>query len=130
MEEIPETLSDLLRTNVPAHVTLTKDDGSLVTHVMWVDFDGQLVLTSSPSASYKSRAFRKRPQVAVSLVDPKNPWRRLSISGRVTAIRDDEGLTFINMLSQRYTGGPYQRTGPREIFTITPDKVRAFEGRR
>lgn len=128
-QQIPDDLSYLLTTNVIAHVTLTKADGSLVTHVMWVDYDGEHVITSSPAGSYKSRALRVRPQVSVSVVDPTNPWRRLSISGRVTQIRDDEGLAFINKLSERYTGRPYARTSPREIFTITPDKVRVFEGR-
>jgi hypothetical protein len=52
------------------------------------------------------------------------------MSGRVTEIRDDEGLAFINRLSERYAGAPYPRTGPREIFVITPDRVRAYEGRR
>ena len=49
--------------------------------------------------------------------------------GRVTDIRDDEGLAFINRLSERYVGALYPRTGPREIFVITPDRVRAFMGR-
>ncbi|MGD0862855.1 MAG: pyridoxamine 5'-phosphate oxidase family protein [Candidatus Limnocylindrales bacterium] len=130
MQEIPDELAYLLRTKVLAHVSLTEADGSLVTHVMWVDYDGEHILTSSPTESYKSRALRKRPNVAVSLMDPADPWRRLSISGRVTEIRDDEGLAFINMLSQRYVGAPYPRTAPREIFVITPDRVRAFMGRR
>jgi PPOX class probable F420-dependent enzyme len=129
MQPIPENLSYLLCTNVPAHVTLTRPDGSLVTHVMWVDFDGRNILTSSPVTSYKSRALRARPQVSISVVDPRDPWRRLSVSGHVTDIRPDEGLAFINKMSQRYTGGPYQRPGAREVFTIEPDRVRAFEGR-
>ncbi|MGZ6341000.1 MAG: TIGR03618 family F420-dependent PPOX class oxidoreductase [Candidatus Limnocylindrales bacterium] len=127
---IPADLTDLLRTNVVAHVTASRADGSLVTHVMWTDFDGEHVLTSSPKGSFKGRAFRRRPQVAVSVVDPADPWRRLSITGRVTEIRDDEGLAFINRLSERYTGGPYPRPGEREVFVITPDRVRAFQGRR
>ena len=129
MPAIPEELAYLLRTNVLAHVSLTEADGSLVTHVMWVDYDGQHILTSSPTASYKSRALRRRPTIALSVVDPTNPWRRLSISGRVTEIRDDEGLAFINMLSGRYVGAPYPRSTPREIFVITPHRVRAFMGR-
>ena len=128
VQAIPEELAYLLRTNVLAHVSLTEADGSLATHVMWVDYDSEHILTCSPTESYKSRALRGRPQVAVSVVDPANPWRRLSISGRVTEIRDDEGLAFINRLSERYVGTPYPRTGPREIFVITPDRVRAFMG--
>jgi PPOX class probable F420-dependent enzyme len=129
VQEIPEELAHLLRTNVPAHVSLTEADGSLVTHVMWVDYDGEHILTSSPTQSYKSRALRQRPNIAVSVLDPADPWRRLSITGRVTEIRDDEGLAFINKLSERYVGAPYPRTAPREVFVITPDKVRAFTGR-
>jgi PPOX class probable F420-dependent enzyme len=127
---IPEELAYLVTTNVLAHVSLTASDGSLVTHVMWVDYDGENIMTSSPTASYKSRALRQRPNIAVSVVDPADPWRRLSISGRVTEIRDDEGLAFINRLAQRYVGVPYSRPGSREIFVIAPDRVRAFTGRR
>ncbi len=126
---IPPDLADLLTTNVPASLTLLRADGLPVSHVMWLDYDGSLVLTSSPKSSYKSRALRARPQVAISVFDPADPWRRLSITGRVTGIRDDEGLAFINRLSQRYTGRAYPRLGEREIFEITPETVRAFGGR-
>jgi hypothetical protein len=129
VQAIPEELAHLLRTKVLAHVSLTEADGSLVTHVMWVDYDGEHILTSSPTQSYKSRALRQRPNIAISVVDPADPWRRLSISGRVIEIRDDVGLAFINKLSERYVGASYPRTAPREIFVITPDKVRAFMGR-
>ena len=129
MSSIPEELAYLLRTNVLAHVSLTGADGSVVTHVMWVDYDGDQILTSSPIGSYKSRALRERPNVAVSVLDPTDPWRRLSISGHVSSIRDDEGLAFINAMSMRYVGAPYARPGPREVFVITPDRVRAFMGR-
>jgi len=129
VQTIPEDLAHLVRTNVPAHVSLAEADGSIVTHVMWVDYDGEYILTSSPTQSYKSRALRQRPNIAVSMLDPADPWRRLSITGRVTEIREDVGLAFINKLSQRYVGAPYPRTAPREIFVITPDKVRAFTGR-
>jgi hypothetical protein len=50
-------------------------------------------------------------------------------AGRVTEIRDDDGLAFINRLSERYVGAPASRTGPRKIFVITPERVRAFMGR-
>ena len=39
MQEIAEELAYLLRTKVVAHASLTEADGSLVTHVMWVDHD-------------------------------------------------------------------------------------------
>jgi hypothetical protein len=129
VQEIPEQLAYLLRTKILAHVSLTEADGSLVTHVMWVDHADEHILTGAPTQSYKSRALRQRPNIAISVVDPADPWRRLSISGRVIEIRDDVGLAFISKLSERYVGASYPRTAPREIFVITPDKVRAFMGR-
>ena len=123
--QIPASLVDLLTTTVLAHLTTTGGDGSLVSHLVWIDYDGEHVLTSSPKGSYKGRNVRARPQVGISVADPANAGRVLSISGRVTAIRDDEGLVFINRMAQRYNGRPYWRTGEREIFEITPDRVRA-----
>lgn len=129
MPAIPSELVDLVTTNVVAHVTMAQADGSLVTHVLWIDYDGELLMVWSREASFKSASLRKRPHVAISVVDPGDPWRRLSISGRVTDFRPDVGLAFMNGLSQRYVNEPYPRTAPGEIIVITPDKVRAFMGR-
>jgi len=73
VQAIPEELAYLLRTNVLAHVSLTEADGSLLTHVMWVDNDGEHILANSPTESYKSRALRQRPNIAVSVIDPADP---------------------------------------------------------
>ena len=105
-------------------------ESEFATNVMWVDYDGEHVLTSSPVGGRKGRAWRLNPLAAVSVVDRENPWRWVEVSGRVTDIHPDEGLAFINKLSQRYTGGPYSRTGEREVFVITPDRVRSAAGRR
>lgn len=126
---IPEDLSYLLTTNVPAHLTVVAANGSLITYIVWVDYDGQHILTGSPVGSHKGRVLRKRPQVSLSVADPNDPWRRLSISGHVADFRPDAGLALINKLSQRYTGTPYPRPDEREVFVIEPDKIRAFRGR-
>ena len=120
----PAELADLLTSDAIGHISFVAPDGSIRSVIVWIDFDGEHVLTSSPLGSYKGRAFRADPRVSVSVVDPRNAGRSLSISGRVTDIRPDEGLAFINKLSQRYRGEPYALTGPREVFTITPDHVR------
>ena len=129
MQLVPDQLVDLVRSDIVAHVTLSQPDGSLVTHVLWIDYDGAHLLLWSRATSYKSRAFRQRPNVAVSVVDRENPWRRLSISGRVTEIREDVDLALADKLAYRYTGTPYPRRAPGEVIVITPDKVRAFTDR-
>jgi hypothetical protein len=80
--------------------------------------------------SRKGEHWRRDPEVAVSVVDRDNDWRYLAIRGRVVDIRPDEGLAFIDKMSQRYTGQPYRfRERPREVFVIQPDFVRASTGR-
>ena len=126
--EIPEDLLDLLTTNRIAHVAAKRPDGSIAMYLMWVDSDGEHVLTSSPVGSRKGEHWRRDPHVTLSVVDANDQWRYLIIRGRVTDIRPDENLEFINRMSQRYTGRPYFRTSPREIFVITPDFIRASRG--
>jgi PPOX class probable F420-dependent enzyme len=130
-EPIPDDLVDLLTTNVLGHVSALRRDGSIAHYLMWMDFDGEHVLTSSQVGSRKGANWRRNPQVAVSVVDPSDDWRFLVTRGRVVEFRPDEGLAFIDKMSERYTGQPYGfRDRPREIFVIEPDYVRSSRGRR
>jgi PPOX class probable F420-dependent enzyme len=120
---IPETVRDVFDEPALGHVSYLNRIGQLVTFPMWVDFDGHHVLTSSPVGSLKGKAMRERPEVAVSIVSPKNPWHWLSVSGRVIDIRPDENLEFIDRMARKYMGSEYQRRSPREIFTIEVQRV-------
>ncbi|MGH2358275.1 MAG: pyridoxamine 5'-phosphate oxidase family protein [Candidatus Limnocylindria bacterium] len=130
IEPIPEDLVYLLTTNVLAHVSALRRDGSMAQYLMWVDYDGQHVLTSSFVGSRKARNWSRDPRVTLSVVDKSDDWRFLIIRGRTIGTRPDEGLAFIDKMSMRYTAGPYRRRdAEREIFMIEPDWVRASRGR-
>jgi len=129
-DPIPAELTDLLTGSTLGHVTVITPHGALVTHVMWVDYENGRLLTSSRVGSAKGAALRRDPRVAVSVVDRDNPWRWLSVSGRVVEIKPDTDLGFIDKLSRRYTGRDYvMRTMEREIFVIEPERVRSATGR-
>ena len=72
----------------------------------------------------------QRKGVRVSVVSTRSPWRWVSISGRVVDIQPDEGLAWIDRMAHKYTGRPYERRGPREIFTIEIDRVTSSGGPR
>jgi len=120
---IADDMLDLFTEPAVGHVAYTTETGQIVPFPMWVDYDGAHLLVSSPVGSKKGRALRVRPQVGVSIVSTKTQWRWLSISGRVVDIRPDEGLSFIDRMSQKYVGQAYQRRTPREIFVIEIDRV-------
>jgi PPOX class probable F420-dependent enzyme len=130
IHQVPAELVDLLTGSTLAHVTVITPRGVLATHIMWVDYQDGHVLTSSRVGSAKGKALRADPRISVSVVDRANPWRWVSISGRVVEIRPDTDLKFIDELSRRYTGRDYMmRTMDREIFVIESERVRSATGR-
>ena len=120
---VPDAMRDLFDEPALAHVSYLNDAGQIVTFPMWVDFDGTNLSVGSPVGSRKGQAVRLRPPVSVSIVSTKTPWHWLSVSGRVVDIRPDEDLAWIDRMSLKYLGQPYQRRSPRGVFTIEIDRV-------
>ncbi|MEP7040619.1 MAG: TIGR03618 family F420-dependent PPOX class oxidoreductase [Chloroflexota bacterium] len=130
IDQVPAEMVDLLTGSTLGHVTVQTPKGALASHVMWVDYEDGRVLTSSRIGSAKGKALRADPRVSVSVVDGANPWRWVTVSGRVVEIRPDTDLAFIDKMSRRYTGRDYtMRDMEREIFVIEPDRVRSSAGR-
>jgi PPOX class probable F420-dependent enzyme len=120
---VPDAMRDLFDEPALAHVSYLNDAGQIVTFPMWVDFDGTSLTIGSLVGSRKGQAVRRRPQVSVSIVSTRNPFHWLSVSGRVVDIQPDEDLAWIDAMSRKYVGQPYQRRSPREVFTIEIDRV-------
>jgi PPOX class probable F420-dependent enzyme len=126
---IPDDLAYLLTTDHIGHVSFVREDRSIATTLMWVDWDGAHVVTSTPIGEYKGRRLRANPTISVSVVDHADDWRFITVEGRVTEIRPDIGLVFIDKMAQRYTGSAYRRRDhEREILVVTPDRVRFGHG--
>ena len=126
---IPDELLDLVTTNNLAHVTSIRSDGGVATYPMWIDWDGEHIITSSPIGSRKGENWARNPNASVSVVDRADPWRYVIVRGKVTDRYPDEGLAFIDKMSQRYLGMPYRRRDfEREVFVITPDHIRVGHG--
>jgi PPOX class probable F420-dependent enzyme len=130
IDQVPAELVDLLTGSTLGHVTVVTPKGTLISHIMWVDYEDGRVLTSSRVGSAKGKALRADPRVSVSVVDSANPWRWVSVSGRVVEIVPDTDLVFIDKMSRRYTGRDYMmRDMAREVFVIEPERVRSSTGR-
>ena len=123
MATVPDDLRDLFDEPALAHVSYLNSRGQIVTFPMWVDYDGEHLLISSPIGSRKGKALRDRPQVSIEIVSAKNPWHWVSISGRVVDIQPDQDLAFIDLMAHKYTGKAYERRTPREVFNVAIDRV-------
>ncbi|ELY58908.1 TIGR03618 family F420-dependent PPOX class oxidoreductase [Natronolimnohabitans innermongolicus] len=105
MASIPGSFHDLFETETFAHVaTLTGDADPHVTPV-WVDYDAddERLLINTERGRRKERNVREDPSVGVSMIDPENPYRRLSIIGTVDEITTEGARAHIDELARRYT---------------------------
>ena len=71
---------------------------------MWFDWDGEHIKISQTKARQRYRNINREPQIALSLVDPENPYQYLEIRGEVTRIDEDPNLDFINSMAKKYLG--------------------------
>lgn len=124
--DIPEDFTILFKKKAFAHLGTLMADGSLQITPVWIDYDGQYVLVNSAKGRVKDRNMEARPQVGISIQDPENPYRFISIRGRVVEIVEEGAREHIDALSKRYTGSDKYQGPPdeiRRIYKIIPEHV-------
>ena len=115
---IPEDYADLLDTTALAHVATIGPHGEPQSTPVWFDWDGEHVKFSQTKTRQKYRNIQRDPRVALSLVDPENPYRYLEIRGEVDRIEEDPDLDFINSMAKKYLGMdkyPYHQPGDERV---------------
>jgi PPOX class probable F420-dependent enzyme len=125
--ELPPDLLELLRRPSTCYVATTMADGSPQLTQTWVDTDGENVIINSVQGFLKVRNVERDPRVAVAVSDPDNPRRYFQVRGRVVDVTTDGGAEHIEMLSQKYFGGPYPWFGGRDqvrvVIAIEAEKI-------
>ena len=118
---IPELYRDLLTSTALAHVATLGPNGKPQTNPVWFDWDGAHILFSQTTKPQKYRNLQRDGRIALSIVDPANPYRYLEIRGAVERIDPDPDLTFINKMAQKYLGQeryPYHQPGDERVVVI------------
>lgn len=125
--QIPAELMDLLESDALGHLATTRANGTPHVTPLWVDHDGNDVLVDVRLDRVKAANMRERPDVAISIVDPRNPYRYLAITGRVVSWSEDGWREHMNKLARRYMKKdlyPWFFEGEqRAIFRIEPTNV-------
>lgn len=130
-DRIPAAAEDLVTSNVPAVVSYHDSGRRIVSFPMWVEHDDGVLRLSTPKGSRKTSHLRHDPEVGLIFTDRTNPFRYLSVSGRVVDVHDDDGLATIDRLAHRYIGSDYpDRVGLREVFVVRPTRVTFSSGTR
>lgn len=89
---------------------------------VWFERDGEYILINTNEGRVKDRNMKQRPDIAMVLQDPNDPYRYLGMRGRVVSHTTDGADEHINKLSLRYDGKPwkYREGQKRIIYKIQP----------
>ena len=89
--------------------------------------DGPLIVVNSAEGRLKDRNIRRDPRVAISVIDPDNPYRSLMIRGRVSKITNEGADAHIDKMAKKYMGVdeyPFRTADEvRVMYYIEPERV-------
>jgi PPOX class probable F420-dependent enzyme len=121
---IPEKYADLFNKKAFASLATVNSDGTPQVTPVWVDFDGKHVIVNSARGRRKDKNMGQNSSVALSIMDPDNPYRYLEVRGRVAEITEEGADQHIDKMAKKYMGVdkyPYHRPGDvRVIYKIEP----------
>lgn len=126
MSLVPDEYKDLLadETRAFAYLATLMANGSPQVTPVWFNTDGTHILINSATGRLKDRNMRNRPQVALAIADPKDPYRYVQIRGQVVETTTKGAIEHIDQLAGKYTGtAKYQNLVPgqdRVIYKILP----------
>ena len=120
----PEDYEKLFAKRPYAHVATVGPDGVPQSTPVWVQFHEGKVRFSTVEGRVKHRNLTGNPVVALSAIDPDDPYSYVQIRGAAVLTPDPEGK-LIQQLSRDYKGVPYTADPPgtpRVIVTIDPKR--------
>jgi PPOX class probable F420-dependent enzyme len=124
---IPEQYRDLLESTALAHVATIGPNGEPQVNPVWFGWDGERLRFSQTTGRQKYRNVQRDARIALSIVDPANPYRYLEVRGRVVAIEPDPELAFINAMAKKYMGvDTYPWANPndtRVVIVVEPERT-------
>ncbi|MFI6578382.1 PPOX class F420-dependent oxidoreductase [Nocardiopsis sp. NPDC050513] len=124
MAVVPEDRQDILTKRAFGHVATIGPQGEPHSSPVWIDWDGEFLKFSQTRSRQKLRNLDRDNRVAVSVVDPDNPYRYVEVRGVVDRVEDDADLAFINAMAQKYLDKavyPWHRpTDERVVVYVRP----------
>jgi PPOX class probable F420-dependent enzyme len=93
-------------------------DGSPQVTPVWFDYADGVVRVNTARGRVKARTLQKGVPVALSILDPDNPYRYLQIRGRVRRATEEGAAEHIDSLAKKYLGKdkyPFARPGEVRI---------------
>jgi PPOX class probable F420-dependent enzyme len=129
---IPSGYEDLLASTALADIATIGPQGEPQVNPVWFSWDDTHVRFSQTKTRQKLHNLQRDPRIALSIVDPANPYRYLEIRGHVVDVEEDPNLDFINSMAKKYLGQdkyPWHRPGDeRVVIVVEPERTTQMGG--
>jgi PPOX class probable F420-dependent enzyme len=113
-----------------AHLATLMPDGTPQVTPVWFDYRDGAIRVNSARGRVKDRNMKEGAAVALSILDPDNPYRYLQIRGRVRKVTEEGAAAHIDSLAKKYIGQdkyPWSKPGDvRVTYEIEPRRVQAM----
>jgi len=127
MAEIPAAFRDLTEKKAFANLATLMPDGSPQVTPVWFDVANGRVRVNTAKGRVKARNMQDGSPVALSILDPDNPYRYMQIRGRVVRTTEHGADAHIDALAKKYLGKdkyPFRQAGEvRVMYEIEPAAV-------
>lgn len=128
MTKVPASFQDLMTQKKSfAHLATLMPDGTPQVTPVWFDTAGDKIRINTARGRRKDGNMQKEAAVALSILDPDNPYRHIAIRGRVVHVTESGADAHIDALAKKYLGQdqyPWRRPGEvRVIYEIEPTSV-------
>ena len=113
-----------------ANLATLMPDGTPQVTPVWFDYRDGAIRVNSARGRVKDRNMKEGAAVALSILDPDNPYRYLQIRGRVRKVTEEGAAAHIDSLAKKYIGQdkyPWSKPGDvRVTYEIEPRRVQAM----
>ena len=124
---IPTEFEDLFHGNALAQLATLRSDGTPHLTPVWIDLEGDRILVNTRIDRVKAKHMQQRPDVAVAIVDPADPYRYITVTGVVDSVEEAGAMAHMDRLAARYLRVPkYPWASPGErrlLFRVRPTRV-------
>ena len=101
MAKLTDQQREFLANPFVGTATTLRSDGSPHNTVVWVDVEDDAVLFNTAEGRAKPEHLRNDPRVAITVVDPQNSYKWISVSGRAELTHDGADAQ-IDKLAKKY----------------------------
>jgi PPOX class probable F420-dependent enzyme len=105
MTAIPEKYLDLFDGKKAfANLALVMRDGSPQVTPVWFDYRDGKIRVNTARGRVKARIMKQGTPVALSIMDPDNPYRYVQVRGKITRVIEQGADAHIDSLAKKYLG--------------------------